>query len=278
MKDQLSVYEFGRQLLDTLDLDPVYVLLWESDLRGDELNRWLLAYWCFYHMGTASWIVDAGPRRYWERMATAAASKEYPRSSERRHFRGKAATTSVAWLEEQGLDNLFHPLIGCDTTLESVMKYVTTWKLFGPWIAFKVADMVDRLDLGKIEFSTASVFLFDSPRKGAEEAWDRYGEGEKPANLGEWATKSIREALAAPHAADLPPRVYLAPPRNERLINGQEVETILCKWKSYLGGHYHIGEDTIACRKSLLRFAKTKTAQRLLKAGNGGLWDASCRK
>src|SRR5262245_42889310 len=106
---KLSCYEFGRQLILTKDLDPVYVLLHHSKLGTTfpaMLHRWLMAYWCFYHVGTASWITYEG-MGYWERMEQAASSKNYPRSPERRHFRGQNAIKSVAYLKYRGLTALF---------------------------------------------------------------------------------------------------------------------------------------------------------------------------
>lgn len=263
MAEPVDLFEFGSQLLESNDLDPVYVLLEHSTLEPDKLYQWLLAYWCFYHVGTASWIVDR--KDYWQAMRTAAASKDYPRSSERRHFRGVAATSSVDWLCSVGVESLFQPLIGCDSLLEDVVRYIKKWRGFGDWIAFKVADMVERLDIGRVHIG-ASFLLFDSPQKGASLAWDRYGGGERPNSpdkVASWAVEAILERLGT----------KLAPPRYERSINAQEAETILCKWKSSLGGHYHVGEDTAACRKGLLRFSRTPTAQQLLRAGNaGGIW------
>lgn len=83
----LNIYQFSRELIASKDLDPVYVLLHEAQLDEARLQLWLLAYFCFYHVGTASWIAD-GKSGFWERMHIAAASKDYPRSSERRHYRG----------------------------------------------------------------------------------------------------------------------------------------------------------------------------------------------
>jgi hypothetical protein len=64
----------------------------------------------------------------------------------------------------------------------------------------------------------------------------------------------------------------MAPPRRERLIGPQEAETILCKWKSYLNGHYQIGEDTESCEKGLKLFPKVEMAGRLLRVGAKKLW------
>ncbi len=264
VSDRLGIYDFGHQLLETRDLDPVYVVLHEAKLQSRELERWLLAYWCFYHSGTASWIADT-PMGYWSRMGEAAASREYPRCHERRHFRGKAAVASVAWLKDRGLDSLWDPLRVGEASLEEVMAYVRSWRQFGPWIAFKVADMLERLGLCRVEFSTGAMFLFDSPKEGAELLWgtetgDLQG---FDASAEEWAVDRILNELGD----------QLAPPRYEREINAQEAETILCKWKSHMGGHYRIGEDVEATQKGLLRFPDCEMSHRLLEAGRDAcLW------
>jgi len=272
MTDQkLDVFDFGRQLVSTNDLDPVYVLLWNAQLPMPLLKRWLLSYWCFYHCGTASWIANviypgSGDVAFWERMHTAAASKEYPRSSERRHFRGETARKSVTWLQERGVEQLFAPFMeGKQLTVAQVMQQVKTWYGFGDWISFKVADMLERLDICEVIFTNTDAFLFDSPKEGAQLVYDlaedKNMNGAK--TVQEWAMTKVLIALFN----------YEAPPRYERLINGQEVETILCKFKSYYNGHYHLGEDIAACRRGLMRFARTDLAQKLYAAGREGkLW------
>lgn len=278
VETKLSCYDFGRQLLETNDLDPVYVLLhgakdyFHSD---DLLKPWLLAYWCFYHVGTASWILDQEEYNglgYWEGMMTAAKSKDYPRSAERRHFRGQNAIKSVEYLEKRGLNGLFDSLILATrlnpqytVSVGVVIQYVQRWVGFGPWISFKVADMLERLGLTNVDFNTDNEgAVFDSPREGAIRLWVQEV-GSIPDGIAttKWAMDRIVEELGS----------YLAPPRYERTINYQEAETILCKWKSYLNGHYHVGEDIAACRKALLRFSRSRTAQRLLRAGKDAeLW------
>lgn len=265
----LDVYQFGGQLLDADDLDPVYVLLHRAELSRSGLCRWLLAYFCFYHMGTASWVATAGKehgrRGFWDRMHMAAQSKDYPRCTERRHFRGQNAIKSVEFLRSKGVDQLFGAFEGGHTKqLKDVMKYVQTWVGFGPWIAFKVADMVDALDICQVEFDTAGVLLFDSPQKGAELMWEKANcpTLRLTESSGEWAIASILAHFSG----------RLAPPKMDRELGPQEAETILCKWSSYTKGHYKIGEDVAACRKGLQWAGKTKLAQRLLKAGKGELW------
>lgn len=256
-----SVYTFGKKLLKTNDLDPVYVLLWEAKLDRITLNKWLLAYWCFYHVGTASWIVDQPG--YWEAMRTAAGSKDYLRCSERRHFRGENARKSVEYLCRRKLVPLFK--FGKESTVAEIMKKVQTWVGFGPWIAFKVADMLERLDLCNVEFDTGAMFLFDSPKQGAELMREMYGKGKDISDVmvGARAVESILARLGN----------ELAPPRYERKINVQEAETILCKWKSYMNGRYHVGEDIEACQKALMIDNPSETVEALKHgAMEVGLW------
>jgi len=255
----LDCYEFGRRLLAANDLDPVYVLVHEAGLDHDRLKRWLLAYWCFYHVGTASWVSETD---FWGRMRTAAGSKDYPRSSERRHFRGENARKSVEFLEEQGIEALFDAFPRPSPSAADVVEYVTEWIGFGPWVAFKVADMLERLGLLDVRFDLDTV-MYESPRKAADELYEAEGGPAGVADVGAWAVDRVLSEL----------NPTKAPPRYDRPLSFQEAETVLCKWKSYRGGHYEIGEDVAACRKGLMRFARCRTSQRLLRAGEkGGLW------
>lgn len=265
MVTRLSCIEFGRELIQTNDLDPVYVILWNANLTPKKLERWLLAYWCFYHMGTASWIAHSG-KGYWNRFQKAAGSKEYPRCSERRHYRGQQAINSTTYLQSRGVPSLFEPLRTGGTCGE-VMKEVQNWVGFGPWISFKVADMLERLDLAPISFSTEDVYLFESPKIGAEKLRESLELSENDPELNgrveSWAVEYILGKIG-----DLE-----APPQFEREIGPQEAETVLCKWKSYLNGRYTIGEDIESCHKCLNKFSSCGTSTELLKAGERAkLW------
>jgi hypothetical protein len=258
---KLDVFEFGRQLVKTKDLDPVYVVLHEAALPEKDLLSWLLAYFCFYHVGTASWIMDGD---YWDRMKQAAASKEYPRSAERRHFRGETSNKAVALLEKRGgVQAFFNPLLHKALSVEQVMKQVQKSYAFGSWIAFKVADILERLGVTEVQFDDAAMFLFDSPKEGAHLMWEQVAKKKNVGDVGSWAVGSILDKL----------NPMMAPPRYERWLNAQEAETCLCKWKSYMNGHYHIGEDIEAVQKGLTRFKQCRLSRRLLAAGKkGGLW------
>lgn len=262
---KLDVISFGKALLERNDLDPIYVMLYESSLSQEELKRWLLAYWSFYHSGTSSLITDSS--NYWETYRKACESKEFPRGHERRHFRAKIASQAYLDLSNKFLNPVqaVNSLLTSNTLFE-VTKRVKTWYGFGDWIAFKIADMLERLDLAKIEFEVDRVFLFDSPKEGAKILWNSLRDKEEPpteSKLANWASEFIVSNLTQ----------FKAPPRYERTLNVQEAETILCKWKSYLGGHYKLGEDVDSLQLALLRFPKCKLSQKLYQGcRKGGLW------
>jgi hypothetical protein len=158
---------------------------------------------------------------------------------------------------------LYEPLFRGPKTAAQVMAVVKGWEGFGPWAAFKAADILERLGLVKIKFDLATA-MYESPREGAMQYWRDEGE---PAlsgkSVGEWAVGQLLEKLGR----------YMAPPRYERTIGLQEVETILCKNLSYLHGRYKVGEDIDACQKALERFKDCALATQLMAAGvRGKLW------
>jgi hypothetical protein len=268
-RTEMSIEDFGKALLDTRDLDPVYVVLWRNyrgpGMAWPTLRKWLLAYWCFYHVGVASWIADgsedASRDGYWTRMAEAASSSAYPRGTERRHFRGGKASAAVEWFRGRGLNYLFRPLLRRDSeslTLEAVVDTVTRWPQFGPWIAFKVADMLERLGIVPVEFNAGDVFrMFDSPRKGALEVAWRYSRERGEADLLKWTYNYMVQLFGH----------YFAPPSGNRKVNIQEFETILCKWHSHLTGHYYVGKDTHEIHEALERYSGSVVSRQLLRAG-----------
>jgi Alpha-glutamyl/putrescinyl thymine pyrophosphorylase clade 2 len=259
---RLGLEDFGRALLRTNDLDPVYVMLWNSELPPmGLLKRWLIAYWCYYSCGAASYIAEREGQEFWNLMMRAARNEEpaptggrWPRGHERRHFRGAKAIASVQMLwEEYGP----HPerMVDHVAWLEDprptpagvpcamVMTRVQQHHQFGKWIAFKVADMIERLGIQKVTFTMEDVLEMDSPRKAAVAA---YWEYRKEAPQGERQALDYVMGMLLHHDNLLP-----APPRMERSVGLQEAETVLCKWGSHLTGHYPVGHDIDEIREGM---------------------------
>jgi hypothetical protein len=219
--------EFGRDLVETGDLDPVYVMLHGAQLEEDVLTRWLLAYWCFYDCGTASRIAESSD--FWE-TSHQAYEEKWPRGSERRHFRGQQCLDSLASLKAHGApEYLIARLKGCCSFAE-VQHVTEPLRGFGPWITWKIADMVERVLEVPIDFSEASLLMYKEPVQGASLI------------LGQpIGTNEMRRALALMQEEF---GHLKAPPREDRLLNVQEYETIFCKYKSHVNGHYPRFKDS----------------------------------
>ncbi|ALH23720.1 hypothetical protein PaMx11_46 [Pseudomonas phage PaMx11] len=281
--EKLSIEEFGAHLLGTVDLDPIYLALRRMELPEAQLNRWLLAYWCLYNGGEASYLSEFEGREFFEMLNHAAENVReapiggrWPRGAERRHWRGAQATSSVEYLIDRYDDrpeDMAAYCAGQGGTFLEVTKRVQEHRLFGPWIGFKVADMVDRV-LGKpVSFDNAAVFMFKDPYKAACIQY------EVNPNIPDHV---LADGSVAPRNRELvtPETVhhvaqhliehfkgFQAPPLGDRPVNIQEVETILCKWKSHQNGHYPLFKDIVEIREAALPWAKvSKTAQAFFEA------------
>lgn len=273
---RLDIYEFGAHLLETGDLDPVYIALDKMEWQdADQQARWLIAYWCFYHCGAASYISEASGKDFWQRMSIAAKNEaaapdggRWPRGSERRHFRGEAAVKAVTKLWGRFMDNP-HELVEGIASGEGPLPYATVagraaeLPLFGPWISFKVADMLDRLGIAPVDFDQAAVFMFKDPVKSALMLWREHQK------LPETAKPKDEAAvinMVVDHLNDHF-KGFTAPPRHERPVGLQEIETILCKWKSHRNGHYPLFNDIDEIRHGLSGWSEcSETARGMLHA------------
>lgn len=208
------------------------------------LQRWLVAYWCFYHAGAASWLCNHEGDEFWRWMLTAAANEtpppvqpggRWPRASERRYFRGPKCIKAVEWMANRWVrpEDLVEHLVGMSLkvgeprTEKSVMEAVRELPLFGPWIGFKVADMMERVLGVKVQFSPDIGLIYKEPRAALDLLREKSGRTAEQEY--EWVTDHFMGMRA--------------PPDLRRGCGPQEVETILCKWKSHMGGHYPVGKD-----------------------------------
>jgi hypothetical protein len=135
---------------------------------------------------------------------------------------------------------------------------------FGPWISFKIADMLDRCTKEFVDFDQAAVFMFKDPREAALRLWrerNGFNEKAKPKDEQDVITQVVgylRETF----------KNFTAPPSHERPVDLQEIETILCKWKSHMNGHYPLKNDITEIRHGLSPWAEAgqQAAKEFLEA------------
>ena len=253
---RLDIEDFGDHLIRSGDLDPVYIFLEDmmsgGQITGDQLARWLVAYWCFYHCGMACHASEHHGADFWRVMLTAAhnslpapTGERWPRGHERRHARGQAAIKMINGLRamygdepEKMVHDLLRITVG-GVHFAEVSKAVRLHILFGPWIAFKIGDMLERIYGAPINFENADVFMFKDPVRATEMLWrTKYNlpscaRPRHPANVIKETVFYLTERFS-----DLK-----APPKHDRPVALQEIETVLCKWKSHMNGHYPLLND-----------------------------------
>jgi hypothetical protein len=263
----MEIEEFGAALIKSGDLDPIYVMLGAKPLPSAVLSQWLVAYWCFYHAGVASYMADQIMSHYWREMEKAAANVDggWPRGAERRHFRGALATSSMAGLRNRYMcaEYMVQQIAEEAPSFQRVFHRAMDHRGFGPWIAFKIADMLERCCGVAIDFDQAAVFMFKDPAEAVDVLWQRRVASLARTKLDKHERRErVISQLLWKFAA------YSAPGGHTRPVGIQEIETILCKWKSHLHGRYPVGKDTIEIRHALEQWApRSPTAARLI----GGL-------
>lgn len=255
----LDIKTFGSWLIETRDLDPVYVALYGAKLDEPQLCRWLLAYMFFYSVGAASWLSEHEGPKFWHYCLVAARNEQpsplggrWPRSAERRHFRGQKCVDAVTSMSRRvnGLPEGHIRELKVFTNEQGVIDRLHRfWPMFGPWAGFKLADLLERCAGYKIQFSPNIGLMYKEPAAAldilAVEDPTRDAKGHYAALL-DWVA------------------TYKAPPGEDRPCGPAELETVLCKFKSMRGGHYFCGKDIVEVRHALKGWGET--AERLLQA------------
>lgn len=266
----LAPFQFGKALLETGDLDPVYVAVAQASLGAQELAQLLVAYWCLYHLGAAARLAELPRLKFWRALEAAARNDgkgpvrsaaqdgRWPRGSERRHWRGQQAVNSVKSLRDLALDDAegwltylaegdrgsAGPSTARGNAVQLVIERAREVTGFGPWIAFKVADMLERVAGYNVNFAGCTLFFYAEPREGG--LYMRCG-GQPPApERHTWdAPKFEREVHRwVQRFARFPAPPLRGLHARRRQVNVQEVETIFCKFKAHVRGHYPVGKDT----------------------------------
>jgi len=255
----LDIYKFGEALINTRDLDPLYVGLVGAQLPKDQLYRYLLAYWCFYHTGVSAWLSELEGKDYFWAMEAAAANfpdnrpcdmprtpqfNSWPRGSERRHFRGQKCVNAVQRLAatfKDGSDAVQSLLKKRGDMV--IMETVKQWPMFGDWIAFKVVDMLERCAGVNCQISPDLVLMYDEPAKALNLLVTA---GNVDASEVDYWNALLKHFSK-----------FKAPPDMKRACGPTEAETVCCKWKSYMGGHYWIGKDIKEHREALHGWGET---------------------
>lgn len=264
--ERLSIEAFGAHLLTSGDLDPVYVALnghdrvpWSSAQR----ERFLVAYWCLYHCGAASYLSDFEGTEFFDQLELAARNESpapnggrWPRGHERRHWRGGQAVSSLGELRQKygsRPEGMVERIKDAGSSFAAVSERVQEHRGFGPWIAFKVCDMLDRCLDHHIDFTEDAAFsgIFKDPVESALQLWRVKMGMDRHAPMQPKDRRAVIHEVIEYLRSHFDHFGHSAPPRGDRPLNVQEIETVLCKWKSHMNGHYPLNNDIIEIHEGL---------------------------
>lgn len=257
---KLTIEEFGKVLLESGDLDPVYIALHRmrenNEWEEGQLYRWLLAYILCYHVGAACWLSEKTGVEFFAALHEAAENKmeaptggRWPRSSERRHWRGEFAIEVVrrlyatyAPVPELFIKNIAHTELESGARPAAIPFSVLSGRVrnhhgFGSWGAFKLADLIDRIGIAPVDFSYDDVVIYKDPVLAAEMVYRQKHGLTDNVKVKPEGVRAVFNYLIE-HFSD-----YAAPPLYDRPVGVQEVESQLCKYKSFLNGHYPLYND-----------------------------------
>lgn len=233
----ISWQDMGYDMIATQDLDPIYTIAAASNMGDDMLKRWLLAYWCYYHAGVSSYVAEGKPGQFYDRMWEGSGldgGDKWPRGMERRYFYGQQAANLLNGLEGYGGPEKIVNAMTNHYDFQSIASAVEGFTGFGPWMAWKVADMAERVLCYDVDFSNSEIGIYKDPVMGAAFILT----GDKSYDISSEELASVVDDMESQLSH------LKAPPYYDRPINIQEIETVLCKYKAHCYGFYPLGNDT----------------------------------
>ena len=249
---RLAIEVFSRHLLQTGDLDPVYIALNACGWTEAQRLRWLVAYIAFYHCGAACYLSQFVGAAFWDEVRRATVNEapapigaRWPRGHERRHFRGRQAMTAVdqwaaRWCQPEGM---FAYMAAVAPSFADVTARAKEHRSVGDWLSFKIVDLVDACLDGHVDQRDAEYFLYERPRASLVRVWRERFEREPKNEM------SAAKEMIAHLQAEL--RDCTIPHKPGRPIDLFCLETVSCKFASHLSGHYPLYNDIREIRKGL---------------------------
>lgn len=234
----MNFKSFSKYLLETGDIDPDYIFIREFAKRKkfskEVLLHWLMLKVVIYDsVSELEHLLHKVPFEKLRFGAERRKAKPYAKKYYTNlitHF-GSNAMSSVKQL----------------TKMENPLDGVNCISGFGPWAAWKFIDLLDcclllDLDLSKVDFRKA----YEFPLKGILmiNGHDEDVSLLKDDKLYNKCMAEIRKQLK-----DI--KNVKTPHNSNRGIRINEIETLLCKYHSYMHGHYHPGEDIMRLMKNI---------------------------
>lgn len=235
----MTFQNFSAGLIKTRDLDPDYLVMkavvQEKGLNPNEVLGWIILK-CFVYNTVAEYKIlfegkpldgytNYGQERVKNKRNTA---KQMPKLTE--GFK----------VPERVLD-------GAIWEYSDFKAHVTSFPGMGDWGAWKMADLLERvmglpISFANVDFRTAYKF----PLKGLCRV-----NGESDLYVSQLSDDLVYHSFMRACVLQLGPVNEMEAPGGRRVINIQEIETCLCKYHSFLGGHYRVGHDILSLMRRM---------------------------
>lgn len=208
---QTNIYDFIETKLKIGDVEPMYPAIMASKLPVKTRQRLCFAEGLADHLGLAARMSEG--EDFWFNVRSFIDQGQ--RGGARRHFRGKPAIAALKIMEKRYSD-LSTFFKGMPQDFYEVRRYIMELPQFGPFSAFKIADMAERTCGVKVDFSKVRLADFSKfPQRGAGLAADYVGTGGAAALYDRLLDYKWCRA---------------APPLYDRPLNAQELETMFCNY------------------------------------------------
>jgi len=234
----MSFRDFSAALIRSGDLDPDYLIM-KAYAEENNLPRPILLTWIIYKV----FIYDTASEI--KVLFHNASISKVKHGAERRKNKNNTEQQLSDFLIECDLPGEFLNE-GHSLHYRDFKKHVTQFPGIGSWAAWKYGDLLERVAGCKLDFTVDFREAYDFPLKGLARVNGATKESEDYlVSLLKGPESSTMYLLYMNNAIkQLGPVWSYEAPGGGRALNLQELETCLCKYHSYLNGHYKLGQDT----------------------------------
>ncbi len=229
-KNLISFTKFSKEILESGDIDPDYHFMREyaakEHLSKSALLNWICLKSVVYRSVSELEILTGGKK-----------FKDVKFGNERNKARNKAAEY---YASVTNFMDFAYSKLRQDEYWDALVKVHGV----GPWARWKIIDLLScvygyHIDLSKVDFRGA----YEFPLKGLNLI--NGNREDYKLNLDYEYKVSMKEAWIQM------PKVKATPHNNGRGVRINELETCLCKYHSYVHGHYYPGKDLEHLRKDI---------------------------
>lgn len=241
--------EFGRHMLDSADIDPVYPVLRQliADLGLDNAEaEWLvILYLAYYEITSALTAFRTHPEPGSTSIFHDEQTLKLPTGIERRglrqaHLMAAHLNEWVGRFDGQSHFTAVRDWFANDSYFNAGVLdgYLTGIDFNGRWASYKAIEVMQKVLGWPVAHATAGHEGSTGPRKGLTLFFPEVkGNGPKAIDLLDEQTDVLMRAARA-HGVE---------------VAVEEVETLLCDFKSLAHGRYYVGHDTDLMLEGILR-------------------------